>query len=183
MAEAQEDVRSNPDCTSKAKGQKLSGPREVKPEQKSSMTQISLPSWALSSILQEKEVLKKQETVVNSHQYEINFYWRYWFFFNLFCLHPHMSAKWGMLLFSLVLIYLFGLALSTLISCLLSFQHTSYVTPNSQVIFLPPNAHERHSSCRVSVCCVYQAQPTVGPAYYAAASVASGLPALGAQRE
>lgn len=42
-----------------------------------------------------------------------------------------------MLLFSLVLIYLSNVALSTLISCLLSFLLTVYVTPIAQVIFLP----------------------------------------------
>lgn len=54
-----------------------------------------------------------------------------------------------MLLFSLVLIYLSGLALSTLILCLLSFLLTVYVTPTSQVIFLPlmlMNGYEQHSA-------------------------------------
>lgn len=54
-----------------------------------------------------------------------------------------------MLLFSLVLIYLSGLAHNTLISCLFSFLLPAYVTTTSQVIFLPlmfTNGYERHSA-------------------------------------
>lgn len=54
-----------------------------------------------------------------------------------------------MLLLSLVLIYLSGLALSTLISCLLSFLLAVYVTPTFQVIFLTlmhENGYERRST-------------------------------------
>lgn len=54
-----------------------------------------------------------------------------------------------MLLLSLVLIYLSGLALSTLISCLLSFLLAVYVTPTFQVIFLTlmlENGYKRRST-------------------------------------
>lgn len=54
-----------------------------------------------------------------------------------------------MLLLSLVLIYLSDLALSTLISCLLSFLLAVYVTPTFQVIFLTlmlENGYERRST-------------------------------------
>ncbi len=54
-----------------------------------------------------------------------------------------------MLLFSLVLIYLSGLALNTLISCLVSFLLPVHVTTTSQVIFLPlkfMNGYKRHSA-------------------------------------
>lgn len=95
-----------------------------------------------------------------------------------------------MLLLSLVLIYLSGLALSTLISCQLSFLLTVYVTTTSQVIyiyiffFFTPDAHKRHSCCRVSVLArhgslyVYRVQPAVEPVYRTTTSVASGLPTL-----
>ena len=185
--------------------EELVGLREVKPEQKSALTQISLPSWALHqtwNILPVKGKNKQQETVVNSHQYEINFYWRYWFFFTLFLSPPPHVSQRGVLLFSSVLIYLSSLALGTLISCLLSFLLTVCVTPTSQVIFLPlmsTNSHEWQSAgvtaaaprCAQAaallcgparLCHISQAQPAVEPAYLATASVASGLPTLWAQR-
>ena len=93
-------------------------PHPDKPPQLSFESDLQHPSSEIS--------LKKymQETVVNSHQYEINFYWRYWLFLTLFFFFffpPKHVSQWSILLFSLVLIFLSGMALNTHISCLLSF--------------------------------------------------------------
>lgn len=91
-----------------------------------------------------------------------------------------------MLLFSLVLIYLSALALSTLIPCLLSFLLAVCVTPTFQVVFLTlmlKNGYERRAA-GTAAASAFSARPVtpvphpLEPAYHATASVASGSPTL-----
>lgn len=84
-----------------------------------------------------------------------------------------------MLLLSLVLIYLSGLALSTLISCLLSFLLPVYVTPTSQVIFLPlmlMNGYERHSAGTAAASAALELQCASAPRLPGSAGRSGRLP-------
>jgi len=139
------------------------------------------------SFLSKKE--RKQETVVNSHQYEIDFSWKILIFLHPFLSPPPHVSRRGILLFSSVLIYLSVLALRTLISCLLSFLLPGLCDTNlTRYIFtLDARGTATTAALRCLRAAAFPARPVTAAVEArlqpATASDASGLPALRARKK